>query len=85
MLLRRIAAYESAKSVNRSRVLDTRKCVLNFIDLQRAADALGEITIGVCRAEQEGKPGGDVPLSPRRDEHLWLNEDDEVVVLTTFR
>ena len=51
--------------------------------LQRAADARGEIAIGIRRTGQDGKPGGGVELNPGRDERLWLNEDDEIIVLTT--
>jgi hypothetical protein len=49
----------------------------------RAANARGEIAIGIRRSGQQGKPGGGVELIPGRDERLRLNEDDELIVLTT--
>jgi hypothetical protein len=58
------------------------ECV--FTDLLRAADARGEVAIGIRRSGQEGRPGGGVELIPGRDERLRLNEDDEIIVLTTY-
>ena len=55
----------------------------SFADLQRAADTRGEIAIGIRWAGQEQTEGGGVQLNPKRDEHLKLNENDELVVLTT--
>ena len=55
----------------------------SFADLQRAADTRGEIAIGIRRAGQEQMPHGGVELNPRRDEHLKLNNNDELIVLTT--
>ena len=55
-----------------------------FADLQRAADARGEIAIGIRRAGRERKPHGGVELNPRREQSLQLNEDDELIVLTTY-
>ena len=55
-----------------------------FSDLLWAADARGEVAIGIRRSGQEGKPGGGVELTPGRDERLRLNEDDELIVLTTY-
>ncbi len=55
-----------------------------FADLQRAADAQGEIAIGIRRAGQEQTPHGGVELNPGRDERLELNENDELIVLTTY-
>ena len=55
----------------------------SFADLQRAADTRGEIAIGIRWAGQDQTQGGGVQLNPRRDEHLKLNENDELVVLTT--
>jgi len=54
-----------------------------FADLQQAADALGEIAIGIRRAGQTRTPHGGVELNPGRDESLRLNNDDELIVLTT--
>ncbi len=54
-----------------------------FADLQRAADARGEIAIGIRRAGQEKTAHGGVKVNPRRDERLELNENDELIVLTT--
>ena len=55
----------------------------SFADLQRAADTRGEIAIGIRWAGQDQTQGGGVQLNPGRDEHLELNENDELVVLTT--
>jgi hypothetical protein len=56
---------------------------ISFADLQRAADTRGEIAIGIRWAGQDQTQGGGVQLNPRRDEHLKLNENDELIVLTT--
>jgi Trk K+ transport system NAD-binding subunit len=56
---------------------------ISFADLQRAADTRGEIAIGIRWAGQDKTQGGGVQLNPRRDEHLKLNENDELVVLTS--
>jgi Trk K+ transport system NAD-binding subunit len=56
---------------------------ISFADLQRAADTRGEIAMGIRWAGQDQTQGGGVQLNPRRDEHLKLNENDELVVLTT--
>jgi hypothetical protein len=58
--------------------------VYRFADLQRAADARGEIAIGIRRTGQDGKPDGGVQLNPGRDEPLRL-QDDDIIVLTTNR
>ena len=55
-----------------------------FADLQRAADARGEIAIGIRRAGQERTAHGGVELNPRRDEELQLDDNDELIVLTTY-
>ena len=55
-----------------------------FADLQRIADARGEIAIGIRHAGQERTPNGGVELNPGRDERLQLNENDELIVLTTY-
>ena len=55
-----------------------------FADLQRAADARGEIAIGLRRVGEKGVPDGGVQLNPRRDERLRLNEGDDLIVLTTY-
>ena len=56
-----------------------------FSDLLWAADARGEIAIGIRQIGQDDKPGGGVELNPGRDERLRLNEDDEIIVLTTYQ
>jgi len=55
----------------------------SFADLQQAADTRGEIAIGIRWAGQDQTQGGGVQLNPRRDERLKLNENDELIVLTT--
>jgi hypothetical protein len=54
-----------------------------FADLQRAADARGEIAIGVRRAEEA--LGGGVQLNPPRQKRLQLFGEDELIVLTTYQ
>jgi hypothetical protein len=54
-----------------------------FADLQRAADARGEIAIGIRRYGQTQAPRGGVEINPGRDERLQLNDGDELIVLTT--
>jgi hypothetical protein len=83
ILFRRIAEYGLAENVNASGVPDAGERVYGFADLIRAANAHGEIAIGIRRAGQDGKPGGGVQLNPGRDERLQLSEDDEIIVLTT--
>jgi Trk K+ transport system NAD-binding subunit len=83
IVFRCIAEYELAESLNRSEGPDAGERVYSFADLQRAADARGEIAIGIRRTGQEGKPGGGVQLNPGRDERLRLSQDDEIIVLTT--
>jgi len=85
ILFRRIAEYELAENLVESKVPDAGERVYSFADLHRAADARGEIAIGIRRTGQDGKPGGGVQLNPGRDERLQLSEDDEIIVLTTWR
>jgi Trk K+ transport system NAD-binding subunit len=85
ILFRRIAEYELAENLVESKVPDAGERVYSFADLHRAADARGEIAIGIRRTGQDGKPGGGVQLNPGRDERLQLNEDDEIIVLTSYR
>ena len=54
-----------------------------FADLQRAADARGEIAIGIRRAGRERAPNGGVELNPGRVDRLNLGENDELIVLAT--
>jgi len=54
-----------------------------FADLQRAADARGEIAIGVRRAGWQGMANGGVELNPRRDDRIEVHENDELIVLST--
>ena len=81
----RIMDYDLAENRNESEVPDAGERVYSFADLQRAADTRGEIAIGIRRTGQEDKPGGGVQLNPESDERLRLNEDDEIIVLTTYR
>ena len=83
ILFRRIADYDLAENRNESEVPDAGDRVYSFADMHRAADARGEIAIGIRRVGQDGKPGGGVQLNPGRDERLQLNQDDEIIVLTT--
>jgi len=81
----RITDYDLAESRSESEVPDAGERIYSFANLHRAADARGEIAIGIRRAGQDGKPGGGVQLNPGRDERLRLKEDDEIIVLTTCR
>jgi Trk K+ transport system NAD-binding subunit len=85
IFFRRIADSGLAENHNESEVPDAGERIYSFADLQRAADARGEIAIGIRRTGHEGKPGGGVQLNPGRDERLRLKEDDEIIVLTTYR
>jgi len=85
IFFRRIADYELAENRGNSAVSDAGTRVCSFADLQRAANARGEIAIGIRRSGQDGKPGGGVQLNPGRDERLRLSEDDEIIVLTTYQ
>ena len=80
-----ITDYGLAENRNTSGAPDPGECVFSFADLQQAADARGEIAIGIRRAGQDGKPGGGVQLNSGRDERLRLNEDDEVILLTSYQ
>ena len=85
ILFRRIAEYELAENLIETKVADTGELVFSFADLQQLADARGEIAIGIRRTGQDGKPGGGVQLNPGRDERLRLSEEDEIIVLTSYR
>lgn len=56
----------------------------SFADLQRAADACREVAIGIRRLGLGGKSGGGVQLNPWRDERLQSNQNDEIIVATTW-
>ena len=83
ILFRRIADYGLPVILARTPDHDVSGGDCSFADLQRAADARGEIAIGIRRAGQERMPHGGVELNPGRDDHLELSENDELIVLTT--
>ncbi len=56
---------------------------LTLADLQRAADARGEIDIRIRWAGQERTVHGGVETNPGWDQHLALNTNDALIVLTT--
>jgi Trk K+ transport system NAD-binding subunit len=85
ILFYRIADYILTENANRSMATAAADRVFHFVDLQRMASARGETAIGIRRAGQDDKPGGGVQLNPGRDKRLRLNEDDEIIVLTTCR
>ena len=85
IVFRRIADYDLAQYRGASGDPDPAGRDYSFADLQRAADAHGEIAIGVRRTGQETRPGGGVQINPGRDERLQLKRDDEIIVLTTLR
>ena len=80
---RRIADYAPSPGSSQAGGEPPSKLECTFAELQRAADARGEIAIGIRRAGQEQSPGGGVELNPGRDERLELIADDTLVVLTT--
>ena len=49
-----------------------------------AADARGEIAIGLRRFGGKGESDGGVRLNPGRDEHLSFSEGDDLIVLSTY-
>ena len=53
-----------------------------FANVQQAADARGEIAIGLRRHGRRQDRNGGVLLNPGRDERLELAARDELVVLT---
>ena len=83
IFFRRIADYDSAEILSGFPGTNTSSGDYTFSELQRLADARGEIAIGIRRAGQEGMPHGGVELNPGRGEHLRLSENDELIVLTT--
>jgi Trk K+ transport system NAD-binding subunit len=85
IFFRRIADYALAENPDQSTVPGSDERVYRFADLQRAADARGEIAIGIRRTGQDGKPGGGVQLNPGREEPLRMNKDDEIIVLSTYQ
>ena len=80
ILFRRIGDYGLAGTLSNSPGASGE---FVFADLQHAADALGEIAIGVRRSGQTWEPRGGVEINPGRDERLQLNDHDELIVLTT--
>ena len=78
---RRIAEQELAENLSKFEVTEAGQHVYSFADLHQAANACGEIAIGIRRAGQDGKPGGGVQLNPGSEERLQLNENDEIIVL----
>jgi Trk K+ transport system NAD-binding subunit len=80
---RRIADYGFAEIFSPNSDHGTANARVTFGDLQRAADARGEIAMGVRRAGQALTAQGGVELNPARDEHLQLGEKDDLIVLTT--
>ena len=83
VFFRRIADFGLAEILAELPDYDVTGADYTFADLQRAADARGEIAIGIRRAGQERTPHGGVQVNPRRDERLGLNANDELIVLTT--
>jgi len=83
IFFRRIGDYGLAEILSELPDYDLSGGEYTFADLQRAADARGEIAIGIRRAGKERTPHGGVELNPGRDERLDLSENDELIVLTT--
>ncbi len=84
VVFRRIADYGLAEVLAQLPDYNLSGADYTFADLQRAADAQGEIAIGIRRAGQERTPNGGVELNLRRDDELELNANDELIVLTTY-
>jgi ion channel POLLUX/CASTOR len=85
IFFRRIADYALAENPDNSKVPGAGERVYRFAELQRAADARGEIAIGIRQVGQEDRPSGGVQLNPGRDECLRMSADDEIIVLTTYQ
>jgi hypothetical protein len=83
ILFRRIADCRLPEILSKIPGYESHRADYTFADLQRAADARGEIAIGIRRAGQEKTSRGGVELNPGRDQHLELNEEDDLIVLTT--
>jgi len=81
---RRIVDYGRAQAFAQSPGHGSTAAECSFADLQRDADVRGEIAIGIRRAGQENTPDGGVELNPGRDERLQLDENDELIVITTY-
>ena len=81
ILFRRIGEYGSAGSIRQQNDLASTNGERTFADLERAADAQGEIAIGVRRSGQGRTPHGGVELNPKRDETMRLSDGDELIVL----
>ena len=84
IFFRRIGGYGLAEILAELPDHDLTGGEYTFADLRRAADARGEVAIGIRRVGQEQTPRGGVVLNPGRDERLELNENDELIVLATF-
>jgi hypothetical protein len=83
VLFHRVAEYGLADILSQIPGHDLSNGEFTFADLQRAADIRGEIAIGIRRAGQQGTPDGGVELNPRRDDPIEINDDDELIVLST--
>ena len=57
--------------------------VVNFTDLQRVANIHGQIAVGIRRFGQQRTPNGGVELNPDRIKNLNLDENDELILLST--
>ncbi len=79
---RRIADYGLAQASKESNTHGSTGAEYTFGDLQQAADARGQIAIGIRRAGQERAADGGVLLNPGRDERLGLGESDDLIVVT---
>ncbi len=80
---RRIAEYGLAEILSQIPGHGVTGGEYSFADLQRVADARGEIAIGIRRVGQEGTPHGGVALNPGRDDRLEVSDNDELIVLST--
>ena len=83
IFFRPIAEYGLADILSQIPDHDLTGGDFTFADLQRAAQARGEIAIGIRRVDQGRSPNGGVELNPGRDENLQLNAEDDLIVLAT--
>jgi len=83
IVLRRIADCGLAEILSNVPGYELTGREYTFADLQRAADARGEIALGIRQAGREGTPNARIELNPGRDQPLALNDNDELIVLTT--
>ncbi len=80
---RPIADYGLARTPSEGTAAGSTGAERTFAEVQRAADARGDIAIGIRRAGRERAADGGVVLNPGRDERLQLGASDDLIVIAT--